>query len=376
MKETGRRLLVLGGTLGVALALQGSGMAQTGDLAGTIQANDSIFIDGTTFAVTPGKAKGDISAQITALGARDLGPGAIIFRSGDRLYIVDAPLRLSNANPRGRQNLYVTAELDQPQRVRIEYVLPKNSEHQKLYDLLKERRALERAQQILSPIRLPVELMIRTQGCDGVVNAWYDRENSRPTVTICYEWLQEILHSLPTETTPAGITPNDAAFGQLLWIVTHETGHAMFDIFNVPVFGREEDAADQFAAYVLLQFGQDEARKIIGGAAWMFKKYVDDYRKNPEVRMRLAGFASNHGQPEERFYNLMCVAYGADATLFADLTQNGWLPPSRSPSCKYEFRTLTNAFRQQISPHIDQRLARTIFDSKWLPDQSAQLSGK
>jgi hypothetical protein len=375
MREYGRKSLALAVT-GIGLAMVGSGTPQSQELTSTIANNDSIFINGTTFTVTPGKAKGDVSGQIKALGARDLGPGAIIFRSGEKLYIVDAPLPLSNLVPEGGRNYYVTADSSTPDRVRIEYGPPKNPEHQKLYDLLKERRALERAKQILSPIRLPVDLTIRAQGCDGVVNAWYEREKSQPKVTICYEWLQEIMHSLPNETTPAGITPADAAFGQFLWIVTHETGHALFDIFNVPVFGREEDAADQFAAYIMLQFGQEQARRAIGGAAWMFKKYVDDYRKNPDVRLKLAGFASNHGQPEERFYNLMCMAYGAHPTLFRDLTENGWLPPSRAPSCKYEYRTLTNAFRQEIRPHIDQSMARLVMDTSWLPAEVSQPAQK
>ena len=55
-----------------------------------IENNNSVYIDAKAFKVTPGKAKGDVATQIKALGARELGPGAIVFRSGDKLYIVDA----------------------------------------------------------------------------------------------------------------------------------------------------------------------------------------------------------------------------------------------------------------------------------------------
>src|SRR5262249_55217273 len=41
------------------------------------------------FKVMPGKGKGDVATQIKSLGARELGPGAIVFRSGEKLYIVD-----------------------------------------------------------------------------------------------------------------------------------------------------------------------------------------------------------------------------------------------------------------------------------------------
>ena len=74
----------------VALTSSVSTLALAQDAARTIANNGSILVDGRTFTVTPGTAKGDVSAQVKDLGAREMGPGAIIFRSGDKLYIVDA----------------------------------------------------------------------------------------------------------------------------------------------------------------------------------------------------------------------------------------------------------------------------------------------
>jgi hypothetical protein len=230
--------------------------------------------------------------------------------------------------------------------------------------MLREHRVLEDMQGILSPFRLPEELIIKTTEC-GMVNSWYSRENSKPTVTICYELLRNISQSLPKKTTRDGLTAKDAAVGQFFWLTTHEVGHAMFDIFKVPIFGHAEDAADNFAGYIMLQFGKERARKLIAGGAWAWREYVADYRTNPIVRTQLAGFASNHGQPEERFYNLMCLAFGADPVTFADLTQDGYLPPNRSPSCRFEYDTLAYAFHREISPHIDQQMARQVLDMAW-----------
>ena len=72
----------------------------------------------------------------------------------------------------------------QPNRVRVEYVAPKNAEHQPIYDQLRKHQALEKLQEIFSPFRLPIELTLRTVGCDGVSNAWYQRGS----VTVCYEY--------------------------------------------------------------------------------------------------------------------------------------------------------------------------------------------
>ena len=51
--------------------------------------NDSVYVDAKSFQVVPGKGKGDAAAQIRDLGARELGPGAIIIRSGNKLFIAE-----------------------------------------------------------------------------------------------------------------------------------------------------------------------------------------------------------------------------------------------------------------------------------------------
>src|SRR5258708_19988000 len=126
-----------------------SAIAQSQQTHAIIGDNESILIDGKTFKLTVGKAKSDSSAQIRALGARDLGPGALIFRSGEKLYIVDAPLRLPGIGPSGPQDVHIGAAAGfLPNRIKIEHVAVKNPDHHKHYDLLKERQALEPLQQI------------------------------------------------------------------------------------------------------------------------------------------------------------------------------------------------------------------------------------
>lgn len=61
------------------------GPTQVGQLA----SNEGIFVDVKEFKINKGSAKGDPAAQIVKSGAREVADGAIIFRSGDKLYIVD-----------------------------------------------------------------------------------------------------------------------------------------------------------------------------------------------------------------------------------------------------------------------------------------------
>jgi len=244
-------------------------------------------------------------------------------------------------------------------RIRIEYMAPNNAAYNPIYERLKDRHALERLQGIFSPLLLPFDLTLRTQDCGGIANGRYDR----PVITVCYEYVNDFLKALPQEPTPEGITPMDAAVGQFFYVFAHEMGHAVFDVFRVPIFGRAEDAADQFATYIILQFGKDQARRLIGGAAYAYHMYV----QYPQVIAPIAAFSDVHGAPAQRFFNLICLAYGANPTVFADVVDKGYLPKDRARDCRGEYNQAALAFEDLIEPHVDQALKRQVLDQSWLP---------
>jgi len=75
-----------------------AGAQSKGTLA--IAENEGLLIDGTSFSITSGKTAGEGANLIKKLDARDLGPGAIIFRVGNRLYISEAPPVAANGSDR------------------------------------------------------------------------------------------------------------------------------------------------------------------------------------------------------------------------------------------------------------------------------------
>jgi len=253
-----------------------------------------------------------------------------------------------------------SAQEARPNRIKIEYVPPTEPRQQNLYNFLKERRALEKLQEIFSPFRLANDVTIRTKTC-GMSNAWYQR----PTVTLCYEYLEDIQKSMPKEPTPAGLTPADVVIGQFFYVAGHEMGHALFDQINVPLFGAPEDSADRFSAYMMLLLGKQEAWRLIGGAAYSYKDYI----ANPKIVVPTTAFAGAHGAPMQRFYTLLCLAYGADQTGYVELVDKGYLPRDRANGCRIEYGELNFAFQQLIRPHVDPQIARAVLQEQWLPRQ-------
>ncbi len=250
-------------------------------------------------------------------------------------------------------------------RIQIEYVPPKNPDHAALYNQLMERMSLEKIKAIFMPFRLPRDVKIRTVGCDGEANAWYQPIDGVPTVSVCYEYLDQLWNRLPMMVTNNGPTVTDALVGQMFFAFAHEFGHLVFDVYEIPIFGHEEDAADNFATFLMLQFRED-APRLVMGAAWSYHAFIKDLRENPKATLPLAAFSSNHGQPEERFFNLECMAYGSDAKRYADLVEQGLLPQSRAKDCKYEYDVMKFAFDKEILPHIDTARAAEVLAKDWL----------
>jgi len=260
--------------------------------------------------------------------------------------------------------LALSSEEPRPNRIQFEYVPPKDPRHEHVYKRVMEGRALEKVQQLFSPFRLPIDLTVRTVGCDGRSNAWYQR----PAVSLCYEYLDEIWQSAPKETTAAGVTPMDAVVGQFFYVVAHEFGHAMFDLLQVPSFGSAEEAADQFSTFMMLHMGKDDARRLVAGAAFSYRNAV----QNSASIVPLQAFSDLHGIPAQRFFNLLCIAYGADPETFAMVVEQKYLPEDRARNCKREYDEVAFAFKKLIVPHLDEDLVNRMMKKEWLPPESAK----
>ena len=141
----------------------------------------------------------------------------------------------------------------------------------------------------------------------------------------------------------------------------HEASHAIFDLFKIPLLGREEDAApDQVAAYLVLQFPREKPRKLILGNAYSYARILK-VRSGRDLSRRRLGFgrhitfADEHGTPAQRLFNLLCVAYGSDKELFADVVAKGYLPKDRMETCEDEYQQIHFAYRRLVAPHVDRR---------------------
>ncbi len=247
---------------------------------------------------------------------------------------------------------------DKPDQIRGVYVAPKDAKFTPMYDQLRAQRVLERMRELLSPLKLPRPLTLKLDGCDGVANAWYEDD----TVTICYEYLEFIAQNAPKADaakgdTPKGTTQQSALTGPFIDVTLHEVGHAVFDMLQIPVFGREEDAADQFSAYIILNFAPLEARSLIRSIAYLGAKEAKEAMAKGST---IETYADSHGTPAQRYFNTLCIAYGSNSRIYRDAVTRGELTQGRADGCEYEYQQIERAFTKLIKPHVDQQRLRRI----------------
>lgn len=210
---------------------------------------------------------------------------------------------------------------------------------------MKERHVLEGAAQMFSALKLPRTLTFKAASC-GESNAWYD--NQTDVVTFCYELVNDFI-KVANRSGKFNLTPEQAVIGPFLFIVLHETAHAVFALLAVPVLGREEDAADQVAAYAATQIGGDFAERMLRSAAFMYDQ--DSSSRKPGED----DFADVHGLDRQRFYNVLCIAWGSDPKRYAFAKELGKLPDDRAEGCAEEYQQVRYAVRTLIRKNVDQK---------------------
>ncbi len=243
------------------------------------------------------------------------------------------------------------------------YIPPTSTQWQATEQALKQRKVLEELQRFLAPLHLPHHLQLRARQCN-MINAFYSPTDR--SLTLCYELVADIVGAAPKTVSPDGFVTRQAAiFGTLVGILLHEGGHMMFDMLDVPRFGREEDAADETAAFLALQFNKEVARTIIKGFV-----YTWAIARDPTARSPMSAWSDEHGSASQRMYNTLCLGYGGDPQSFKDFIDRGWLPKQRAAHCGQEYELIKRAFAKTILPFIDRPMMARVRKAEWLtPDE-------
>lgn len=147
----------------------------------------------------------------------------------------------------------------------------------------------------------------------------------------------------------------------MMFLFLHETGHMLISEEKLPVVGPEEDVVDEYATFMLTDIMKQAperaknlfAQIVIGGA--LFWKISAANRGGAATP-----FYDEHAPDEKRFYNILCLATGADPVRFIPLAVKNGVPEVRLQKCAREYDKKHEALQTIMAPHEKSWLSRAL----------------
>ena len=184
---------------------------------------------------------------------------------------------------------------------------------------LKEGGIAGLAQILGSTFEIPKHITVdAVNGLDG--GPHYDPSNN--TITFQYGFAALIFETLRQNNPDWSNHKLGFATGAVIaFILEHEFTHALIHVYNLPVLGKEEDAADTLATLLLLKSPQGD--KLALGAAEFWADFSG--RQNPPA---IADYADAHSLDLQRAYSIICDIAGSNQERYNEINQAGH-PPQR-----------------------------------------------
>jgi len=230
-----------------------------------------------------------------------------------------------------------------------------NPDQQRIIDALKRAQLAERMASIITNVlRVKSDIGVGFESC-GRVNAFFNPQ--RHAIIICTEFLQMVARAGQSDTEFMAKLPREQVakiVDGLLWgVYFHELGHAIIHTNHVPVTGREEDVADQFAVWFSVNFVNLNQTPIIMPTIWMWTRMAQE-RSIPTMSEdeRKNFLANEHSLDEVRIYNMACWILGTGSEGGAKTAAFAKLPAQRAERCPGEYAQVDQGMKNHFKKYF------------------------
>ena len=142
----------------------------------------------------------------------------------------------------------------------------------------------------------------------------------------------------------------DFAMHDAMFTLYHETGHMLIGELDLPVLGKEEDAADALAAIMMLAPSDDEIERhnalIDAADGWYFQALGSTGSGVDEL-----SYYSDHSLDIQRAYAMVCMMVGNDPETFADTAEAYELDSDRQEACADTYEQAERSWGRVLEDH-------------------------
>ena len=100
----------------------------------------------------------------------------------------------------------------------------------------------------------------------------------------------------------------------LIHTLYHELGHALIDVMDIPVLGKEEDAVDDFATLMMINLHKRGQERVLSAADLYWFEEMET--GSDILEQDLMG---EHSLDSQRAYQVLCLTYGSNPDTYSGL---------------------------------------------------------
>ena len=230
-------------------------------------------------------------------------------------------------------------------RIRVVYDQPTSNAAREAMQVLRLGGTDGVAKGFTKSFKLPHDVTIHA--VNGFVGPNYNPSNR--TITLSYGFVEYVARLLLANFPQ--LAKNQSELGKEWaaidgFILVHEWGHALIDLYKLPVLGKDEDAADALAAVFMTKF-------VNGGAEYAFDaaKFFDALSAR-QRNLAPSDYWDEHSLDKQRAYSIVCWVAGASQQDYKTIESFGILPADRLRSCPAEYQQRVTSWGELLKPHL------------------------
>lgn len=225
--------------------------------------------------------------------------------------------------------------------IQVSYAKPHNKIDAANLEILKRSDVVQGFMELVdSEFKLKYPIKLQFGAADGPL---YDPEPHE--LQIPYEFLEETKERFAkARYEQTGVSVEDAMLDAVQHTLFHELAHALIAMYDLPIVGKEEDAADNLATVLLIEYLEDGAEVAIS-AADLFDLEGEELKTLSEE-----DFWDEHSLDAQRYYTTMCQVFGSDPKKYQSVKTEAGFDQERAANCPADYELVRDNWFKLLEP--------------------------